>query len=163
MRKTNILGALTLAGIVAFSGCDNTTTTQQKSVVCQDISQGQNIRIMTVTSDKHYWSKKEIDIKAKVEEVVNGGKYNVISVKTFYSNAYLTSAEIKYNVGEPCDNRKLQVMFVNSNQFYLYRKQNEVKPKLDELVNSGKYNIKDVNTIMLKGYLVAAEIYHYKN
>jgi len=155
----NGLAALALTGAILTSGCDNTTTTQTKNVVCQTVEDGTNLRVMTVNSGEHYWNRKQEEIRPKVEEVVNSGEHNVVSVKTFYSDAYLTSAEIKYSVGEDC-NKNLRVIFIHSNEHYWNRKQEEVKPRLDRIVNSGELDIQEVNT-MLEGYLVAAEVYHY--
>lgn len=159
MKKT--LASLVLLGALTLSSCDDTTTTQQKTVVCQTVEDGTNLRAEVITSNKHYWNDKQDEVRAKIEEIVNGGKFNVTSVKTFYSDAYLTSAEIKYSVADDCNNQNLRVIFIHSNKHYWNEKQDEVKPKLDEIVNSGIYNIQDVNTIMLSGYLVAAEVYYH--
>ena len=88
----NTLATLVLGGALATFGCDTTTTTQQKNVVCQTIEDGKNVRIMAVTSDKHYWNNKQEEIREELEKVINGDEYNIISVKTAYSDAYLTSA-----------------------------------------------------------------------
>ena len=156
----NTLATLVLGGALAIFGCDTTTTTQQKNVVCQTIEDGKNVRIMAVTSDKHYWNNKQEEIREELEKVINGDEYNIISVKTAYSDAYLTSAEVRYNIAEDCDNKRLRVIFVHSDKYYWSQKQEEVKPRLETLVNNGNHNIQDINSIMLKGYLVAAEVYY---
>ena len=159
----NTLTVLALTGAIASTGCENTTTTQQKNVVCKVIEDGTNLRILPVTSNKSYWGDKQNEVRKEVERIVNSGEYNVVSVKTSYSDAYLTSAEIKYSISRECDNKDLRIIFLHSNKSYWGDKQNEVKPKLENIVNSGKYDIQDVNTIMLKGYLVAAEVYYREN
>ena len=162
-RIRNGLTTLLLTGALLIPGCENTTTTQQKNVVCQEVESGKDLRVISIVSNQHYWNEKQPEVRAKVEEIVNGGEYNVVSVKTFYSDAYLTSAEVKYSVGEDCDDRDLRVIFVHSDKYYWNERQEGVKPRLDELVNSGTLDIQDVNSIMLKGYLVAAEVYHWED
>ena len=162
----NTLTALTLGGAITFSGCNNDQTIdqQQKTVICQKIEDGKNLRVILITSDKYYLSEKEKEVRPKVEDIVNSGEYNVASVKTFYSEGYLASAEVDYNIdiAKDCNNKTLRVIFILSNRYYLSEKEKDVKPQLDEIVNSGKYNIQDVNTTVLKGYLVAAEVYYHE-
>jgi len=160
-RSRSALAVLALAGVAALFGCKDTPiTTQQKTVIYQNVEDWTNKRILTITSNQYYLDRKQKEVGPKVEEFVNGGEHNVLSVKTFYSNAYLTSAEIQYSIADDYDNRTLRVEFIHSDQYYLDRKQKEVGPRLDEIVNSGQRNIKDVNTVMLEGYLVAAEVYY---
>lgn len=145
-----------------ISGCGDTTTTQQKQVVCYTIEDGTSIRIMTINSLQRYWGNKQEEVVSTLDSIINSGEHNIISVKTFYSDAYLTSAELKYSVAEECDNRNLRIKFIHSPQLYWGNKQDEIKPALDSIVNGGTYDVFDVNTIMLKGYLVAAEVYYYE-
>lgn len=157
----NTLGALALTGALSLAGCGtDTVTTQQKATVCDVVENGRNIRVMPITSNKHYRDKKQEEVRKNLEEVVNGGKYNIISIKTFYSDQFLTSAEVKYSVDNDCGNPNLRVIFVHSNKHYWDKKQEEIKSSLDSLVNRGNLDVEEVNTIMLKGYLVAAEIYY---
>lgn len=161
--RTVFVAIFCVFALVAFSGCgDNTTTTQQKQVVCQTIDDGTSLRIMTISSPRYYWNEKQEDVVAKLDSVVNSGNYNVVSVKTFYSDAYLTSAEVKYSIAEDCDNRNIRIKFLQSPHYYWNEKQEDVKPLLDSIVNGGTYDIFDVNTVMLQGYLVAAEVYYYQ-
>ncbi len=158
----NTLAALVLGGALAFSGCgQDTITTQQKNVFCQTIKDGKNVRIMTITSDKNHWNNQQKEIREKLENVINRGGYNIISVKTAYSDVYLTLAEVKYSVAEDedCDNTRLRVIFIHSDKNHLNNIQEEINPRLEAIVNSGKYNIQEVNSIRVEGYLVAAEVY----
>jgi len=159
MKTKLFLLVISILGLILF-GCDNPTSTQQKIVVCQSVEDGTNIRIMTITSNKYSWISKQGEVKPNVEKIVNGGQYNVVSVKTFYSDEYLTSAEIKYSIAEDCENQNFRVIFIHSKKYSWITKQGEIKPKLEDVVNSGKYDIQDVNTIMLEGYLVAAEVFY---
>jgi len=153
--------AVVLFSASLFFGCSDTTTTQQKLVVCQNVQDGTSMRIITITSSRRYYSEKQEDVVATLDSILSSKTFNIVSVKTFYSDTYLTSAEVKYSTAQDCDNTGLQAMFILSEKRYYNEKQDEIKPRLDAIVNSGKYNIKDVNTIMLQGYLVAAEVYYY--
>ena len=131
-----------------------------KNVVCQTIENGRDLRTIIVTSNQHFWDEKQKEVRNAVDSLVNGGQYNVVSVKTCYSDEYLTSAEIQYNVANDCNNKNLRVEFIYSDEHFWDLKQKEIKPRLEQIVNSGQYDIQETNTIMLKGYLVAAEVYY---
>jgi len=164
MRKsTSTLAALALAGATVIFGCENNTAntiTQKKTFVRRNIEDGANRRVLAITSDQHYWNRKQAEVRSKVERFVNGGEHNVLSVKTFYSDAFLTSAEIQYGAGDDCNNQNLRIEFIHSDERYWNRKQAEIKPRLLEFINSGQRDVRDVNMVKLKGCLVAAEVYY---
>ena len=162
MRKIkNILNVLALSGTIAFYGCDKTNTAQQKDLVCKIYPDGENMRVMAIKNNKFFLDEKQEKVKAKIEDLVNGGKYNVVSVKTFYSKEHLTSALVTYNIDKNYNGPGLRVIFISSDKDYWDQKEKEVKPKLHSIVNSGEYDIKDIKTIFLSGYLVSAEVYYH--
>jgi len=162
--KQLLVGLILITGLCLF-GCNKLrteTTTTDKVTVCQDIVNGKEVRVMTIQSSHYYYNHQQSEIVKILDSVVNSNLYNIIEVKTSYTNSYLTSAVVVYSVGETCTDKHLKVKLIINDQYYYDQKQNDVKPRLDEIVNSGKYNIQSVNTIILQGYLVAAEVYYYE-
>ena len=134
-------------------------STQTIEVTTQPVS-GSNLRLLTITSDKHYWDQKQDEIRPKLEATINGGEYNIASVKTSYSSGYLTSAEVTYDASGRGDGNGLRVIFITSDKHYWDQRAAEIKPKLDAMVNSGKYDVVKIQTTYAKGYLLAAEVYY---
>jgi hypothetical protein len=149
--------------LLLVAGCDENhpESTQTLEVNTQPVS-GSNLRLLSITSDEHYFNKKQDEVRPKLESTVNGGKYNIVSVKTSYSSGYLTAAEVTYDASGRGDGNDLRVLFIQSDEYYWNKKAAEIKPKLDAMVNSGKYDIVKIQTTYAQGYLLAAEVYYRK-
>ena len=135
---------------------------QQKTTVCQVVENGLNIRIKTISSSRFSWSDQEKDVVVELLRFVNSGQYNVTEVKTSYIKEYLVKAVVIYSLDESCDNKPLRMKVIRSAKFNWQDQEREVTNKLDSIVNSGIYDIKAVNTITVRDYLVAAEVYYYE-
>lgn len=155
------LGVL-LPGEACFGETTRTQLKFEKFVVCQTIEHGTNLRIKIVTSGQSQWPRQRREVVKELNQIINSGDYNIVSVKTSYSNTFLTSAEVKYSVVKDSKHQNLRIKFFHSQSDQLSVIEKEIKPKLDEFVNSGNYNIQEVNSIMSEGYLVAAEVYYYE-
>jgi len=155
-----VKGLLGLAVGGSLAGCDRSfTSTQHETIFCQEIEDGRNLRILQITSDKYSWDQKQDEIGPELERVVNSGEYDIISVKTSYSDAYLTSAEVQYSLSGECG-RAPKIMLIQSDEYSWDQKQDEIGPELERVVNSGEYDVLEINTVPLQGYLTAAEVYH---
>ncbi|MDO8593372.1 MAG: hypothetical protein Q7R59_00535 [bacterium] len=151
-----------LLGLLFFvAGCDENhpESTQTLEVNTQPVS-GSNLRLLTITSDKRYWDQKQGEIRPKLEATINGGEYNIASVKTSYSSGYLTSAEVTYDASGRGDGNGLRVVFITSDRRYWDQKAAEIKPRLDAMVNGGKYDVVKIQTTYAQGYLLVAEVYY---
>jgi len=162
MKIRQVVFPFMLLGLLFFVvGCgeNHPESTQTLEVSTQSVS-GSNLRLLTITSDKRYWDQKAAEIKPRLDAMVNGGKYNIASVKTSYSSGYLTSAEVTYDASGRGDGNDLRVMFITSDKRYWDQKAAEIKPRLDAMVNSGKYNVVKIQTTYAQGYLLVAEVYY---
>ncbi len=150
-----------------FISCNDThnesTETTEVSNQCINDSTAGNLHIMSFTSDKRYFNEKQEEICPKLDSVINSGKYNITSVKTSYSEGYLTSADILYVDSCWGEGNNLRVVFVHSNEYYWGKKEAELKPRLDSVVNRGGLNVVKVQTTRLQGRLLAAEVYYRLN
>ncbi len=156
-----ILYSIVVIGLLLFvAGCDESKSVQTFEVCTQE-TEGTDLRMVWITSTKYYYESKQTEVRAKLENLLNGGEYNVVSVKTSYTEGYLTGAEVIYNPSSICgDGNRLRILFVHNTYFYFSAKQKDVKLNLYEIVNGGEYDIVRIQTIYVKGYLVAAEIYY---
>jgi hypothetical protein len=143
------------------AGCDENypESTQTLEVSTHPVS-GSNLRLLSITSPKYYFDKKQNEVRSRLETVVNGGEYNIVSVKTSYSSGYLTAAEVTYDASGRGDGNSLRVLFIHSDKYYWDKKEADIKPRLDAIVNSGKYDVVKIQTTYAKGYLLAAEVYY---
>jgi len=161
----NTKKALFLAMFCMFfiSACDENIpeSTQNIEFTKQQVS-GSNIRLFIITSTEHYLNKKQNEVRPKLEAAINGGGDNITSVKTSYSSGYLTAAQITFDASSRGDGNNMRVIFIQSNEYYWNKKADEIKHRLDEVVNSGKYDIVKINTTYVKGFLLAAEVYYRK-
>jgi hypothetical protein len=151
--------------ILTFSGCyEEVIKSSQEATVCQFSENGKNLKVLLISSNKYYWCDKQQEIIPIFDSAVNSGIYNIVEIKTYYSSSYLTAAEILYTTDSiDCRNNKsLKMILLTSNEYYWSEKDAEIRPKFDKIINSGTYNIKTTNTVILDGYLVAAEIYYYE-
>lgn len=118
-----------------------------------------NTRMLSITSDSHYFAAKQEDILPKLNATVNSGKYNIIYVKTFYSVEYLTAAEIAYNASGRGEGNNIRLMIIQSDEHFWERMAPIIRSRLEEVVNSHRYNILKVNMVYVEGNLVVAEVY----
>ena len=123
-RFTKYLAIGTLLATSIMAGCDtNTRITQQEYIAHKTITQGKNLRIKTIGSRKHYWIQKQKEIIPQIRDMINKGQYEIVSIKTCYSDSYLTSAAIQYKIGQPTNPKKLRVRFIQSDKHYWKQKQ----------------------------------------
>ena len=157
-----IVFSFMVLGLLFFVvGCDeNRSESTQILEANTQPSSGSNLRLLSIMSDKHYLDQKQGEIRPKLEATINGGEYNIASVKTSYSSGYLTSAEVTYDASGRGDGNGLRVMFITSDKRYWDQKSAEIKPKLDAVVNSGKYDVVKIQTTYAQGYLLVAEVYY---
>ncbi len=144
------------------AGCDKNhhESTQTLEMNTQPVS-GSNLRLLSITSAKRYFNEKQNEVRPKLETTINGGEYNIASVKTAYSSGYLTAAEVTYDASGRGDGNSLRVLFIQSDKDYWNEKVADVKPRLEAIVNNGKYDIVKIQTTYVKGYLLAAEVYYH--
>ncbi|MFA6430607.1 MAG: hypothetical protein WC229_03235 [Candidatus Paceibacterota bacterium] len=151
-----------LFGFLLFiAGCDeNLCESMQTLEVSTQPVNGTNLRLLSITSTEFYVNKKQNEICDKLKTAVNGGEYNITSVKTSYSSGYLTAAEVTYDASSRGDGNSLRVLFIQSDKYYWNEKTDDIKPKLDAIVNSGEYDVVKIQTTYAQGYLLAAEVYY---
>lgn len=161
MKIRQVIFPIALLGLLLFvAGCDEEyPESMQILEVTQPVS-GSNMRLLSITSGKYYFNQKQNEIRPKLETTVNGGEYNITAVKTSYSSGYLTAAEVTYDASGRGDGNNMRVMFLQSDRDYWDDKAAEIKPRLDAVVNSGKYDVVKINTTYAKGCLLAAEVYY---
>ncbi|MDD4900910.1 MAG: hypothetical protein PHS62_02230 [Patescibacteria group bacterium] len=162
MKIRQAVFPIALLGLLLFvAGCDKNypESAQTLEVSTQPVS-GSNIRLLLITSGKYYFDQKQNELRPKLEATVNGGEYNIISVKTSYSSGYLTAAEVTYNTSGRGDGNNLRVLFIQSDKYHWDQKAADIKPRLDAMVNSGKYDVVKIQTTYAQGYLLAAEVYY---
>ncbi len=162
MKIRQVVFSIAFLVILFFvAGCDENypESTQTFEVTTQPVS-GNNLRLLSITSGEYYLTKKEAEVRPKLETAINGGEYNVASVKTSYSSGYLTAAEVTYDASGRGDGNGLRMLFIQSDQRFWDMKAAEIKPKLDAMVNSGKYDIVKIQTTYVEDYLLTAEVYY---
>ena len=162
MRIRHPVLPVVLLGLAFFvGGCERNypESTQTLDVTTQPVS-GSNIRLLSITSAKFCFIHKQDEVRMKFEAAVNGGEYNIASAKTSYTSGYLTAAEITYDVSVRGDGNNMRVMFIQSNKYFWRDKAADIKSGLDEVVNSGRYDIVKINATYVQGYLFAAEVYY---
>jgi len=162
MKIRQAVFPVVLLGLLfVVAGCNENypESTQTFEVTTQPVN-GSNLRMLSITSTEHYFDKKQNEVRSKLETMVNGGECNIISVKTLYSSGYLTAAEVTCDASGRGDGNNIRVMFIQSDKYYWDRKAADIKPRLDAVVNSGKYDIVKINTTYAQGYLLAAEVYY---
>ena len=162
MKIRQAVFSFMLLGLLFFvAGCNenNPESTQTLEVSTQPVS-GSNLRLLLITSTKYNFIRKQNEVRPKLETTVNGGEYNIVSVKTLYSSGYLTAAEVTYDASGRGDGNSLRVLFIQSDKYDWYAKAADVKPRLDAMVNGGKYDVVKIQTTYTKGHLLAAEMYY---
>jgi hypothetical protein len=123
-------------------------------------SNGNNLRLLSIGSAKCCFKNQEKEVCAKFETAINGGKYNIISIKTFYSGVYFTAAEITYDVSRCGDGNDLRVLLIQSDKNYYDEANDVIEPQLVTIINSGKYDVVKIQGVRIEGYLIAAEVYY---
>lgn len=157
----NIAVVFVLLGVgLVLAGCGADYPESTQTFQTTEAAVGPNIRLLPITSEKYYFADKEKEIRARLETEVNGGQRNIVAVKTSYSSGYLTSGEITYDASDTGAGNNLRVLFIYSDKYYWDDKMKEVQPKLNEIVNSGKYDVVKIQTVYTSGRLLAAEVYY---
>lgn len=157
-----ILGLFIIATLLVATGCDSgyPESTRVFEVGTLQPMNGSSVRLFSITSNKRHFNEKQDDVRQGVVMVVNGGHYNVITVKTAYSSGYLTAADIVYTASGRGAGNDVRVRFIQSSECCLERKAADINPRLTEMVNSGTHDIMKINTVYEQGYLIAAEVYY---
>lgn len=113
---------------------------------------------------KHFTSTKETlrdrqeDVRTRMEQFINGGQHNIVSVETAYRAGFLESGDVYYIDKNPREGNKLRIMFVHSDNHPIELKAQAVQAELDAVKESGKYDIVRITPKYLYGYMIAAEI-----
>lgn len=55
---------------------------------------GNNIRILLISSNKYHWDRQAADIKPRLDEVVNAGTLDIVKINTTYVQGYVLAAEV---------------------------------------------------------------------
>lgn len=153
------IAILVLLGVgLVLVGCEYPESTQTFQTA--EAVAGSNIRLLTITSEKYYFADKEKEIRARLGAEINGGQRNIVAVKTSYSSGYLTSSEITYDASSTGVGNNLRVLFIYSDKYYWNNRMKEVQARLNEIVDSGKYDVVKIQTVYTDGYLLAAEVYY---
>ena len=170
-KNIAVLVLLGVSLVLAGCGADRHSEYTQIFQATTVTAVGPNIRLLLITSEKSYfygyyeyeyyeYEEKEKEVRARLESEINGGQRNVVAVKTSYSSGYLTAGEITYDASGAGEGTNLRVLFVYSDKFYWYEKMKEVESQLNEIMNSGKYDVVKIQTVYTSGYLLAAEVYY---
>lgn len=162
MKIRQAVFPIVLLGLLLLvAGCweNHPESAQTFGVSTQSVS-GSNTLLLSFTSSKYFFDQKQNELRPKLETTVNGGEYNITFVKTSYSSGYLTAAEVAYDASSRGDGNNLRVLFIHSDKYYWDQKAADIKPRLDAIVNSGKYDVVKIQTTYTKGYLLAAEVYY---
>lgn len=162
MKINQAVFLVILLGALFFvAGCDmNYPESMQALEISTQSIHGGDIRLLSITSTKYYFNEKQNEVRPKFEATVNSGEYNIVSVKTSYSSGYLTAAEVIHDVSDRGDGNNLRVLLIQSDKYYWNEKAADINPRLDAIVNSGKYDIIKIQTTYVQGYLLAAEVYY---
>lgn len=171
--KKNIAILVFLAVSLIFSGCgaDRRSEYTQIFQSAKAMGGGPNIRLLPIASEKSYcygyyeyeyygYEEKEREVRARLEAEINGGQRNIVAVKTSYSSGYLLDGEITYDAGGAGEGNNLRVLFVYSGKFYWHEKMKEIESRLNEIMDSGKYDVVKIRKVYTSGYMVAAEVYY---
>lgn len=59
---------------------------------------------------------------------------------------------------QPISGSSMRLLSITSTEYYLSKKQDDVCPRLETMINSGDYNIIAIKTSYSSGYLAAAEV-----
>jgi hypothetical protein len=157
-KKIFVLLALVIVALLA-AGCNDHEETSQTFEVAP--AAGTNTRMMTIASDLYYWDDQAEEVTQELDELVNSGAYNILYVKTSYSDEYMTSAEIGYDISGPGRGNSLRVLLIKSDKYYYDDQEKEVQAELEKVVNSGAYNIAKIQTVYISDHLIAAEVYYW--
>ena len=158
---------LSLGLLFLVIACEGTESQLENRFTCQTIEDGTNIRITTITSEKRWLVDRQEHITKQLEQMINSGKYNVVSINTTYTYGYLDCAVVNYNQVEDGEGRNLRVKLLHGQCTGESTRnwaaiQTSIELELDTFVNSGKYNIDDIKKILRSGKIVAAEVYYYE-
>ena len=149
--------------LVAAAGCAWGPESTQIFEFRPQSASGPNLRLVTFKSDTDYPEDRDPEVRAWLDGVVNGGRFNIVSVKTVHSSGYLTAAEVTYDASGRGDGNNVRVTFALSDKDcrnYREKRDPEVRAWLDDVVNGGRFNIVKVQTTYDKVFLVAAEVYY---
>ena len=54
------------------------------------------VGILFISSEKHYWSDRDPEIKKELGRIISSGEYEILAIKTIYGKSYLIAVEIYY-------------------------------------------------------------------
>jgi hypothetical protein len=171
--KKNIAILVFLAVSLIFSGCSDDRRVEYTQIfqAAKATERGPNIRLFRITSETSYcygyyeykwygYEEKEREVRTRFEAEINGGRHNIVAVKTSYASGYLLAGEIIYDVDGAGEGNNLRVLFLYSDTFYWHEKAKEIESRLNEIMKSGKYDVVKVQKVFSSGYLLATEVYY---
>ncbi|KKT34926.1 MAG: hypothetical protein UW23_C0026G0011 [Candidatus Collierbacteria bacterium GW2011_GWA1_44_12] len=154
---------LIVLSVTLLTACSDPYPESSQVIEINDTAlEGKSIRILRISPDERYIDVKQNLIVPELVDTINSGELNIISVKTGYTGAFLTSADITYDNSGPGKGNALRIKLLILETRYIDVRDKELSPQLDEFVNSGQYDIVKIQTTYVEGYLVAAEIYYYE-
>lgn len=119
------------------------------------------IAVQLFTSPKYYFDEKQKEVTQILSNFVNSGDNDVVSVKTSYSNGYLTAGQADYAQEKQGKGNKIRINLVQSGEYYWDNRDKDVKKKLNDVLKNTQ-NVHKVNTIFGNGYLLAAEVWYFE-
>ena len=103
-----ILGVLSLAGCTSQTQVETTTfdasAEETSGPILAGEGSGTEVRVIFISWRQQNlllsgnYDLMESKIRAELERIVNGGEYDIITVRTIYDSGYLISAEVWYCV-----------------------------------------------------------------
>lgn len=174
--KKNIAILVFLAVSLIYSGCGTDRRSEYTQIFqpAKAMKREASIRLLHITSEKSYcygyyeyeyygYEEKEREVRARLEAEINGGQHNIAAVKTSYFSGYLLAGQITYDAGGKGEGNNLRVLFVYSEKTYWHEKAKEIESRVNEIMNSGKYDVVKIQKVYTGGYLLAAEVYCRSN
>jgi len=171
--KKNIAVLVFLGVSLVLAGCGTDRHSEYTQIfqAIKTTEEGQNLRLLRIASEKSYcygyyeyeyygYEEKEKEVRARLASEINGGRHNVVAVKTSYSSGYLLAGEITFDAGGAGEGNNLRVLFVYSDKFYWHEKMKDIESRLNEIMSSGRYAVVKIQKVYTGGFLLAAEVYY---
>ncbi len=149
-RKSLFLLILLFFSATAMSGClmesDNVFRVESKDLLIDN-----GTKTILIASDRADRQERQIEIKEKLEQQVNGGSLNIIRVRTSYFRGFLNSARISYNSTGPGKGNAIRAIILLNND-------EERDEKMKEIVENKNFDIAELHRP--NNYEDAAVVYY---
>lgn len=164
--KRKILGLFLVIGILFTVSCKNHSATSYETLFPWYPAEidNRNLQTISITSEENY-RQRHAKIYGELLRIINSGDYNIISVKTTYSNEYLIDAKIiTYNFTGIGEGHNVRFLLITSHKNSYPEAEKEVSKWLEETErwmnkSTCAYEIVKIQRIHAKGYFIAAEVY----